>query len=91
MEAGAQIQQALIERAAGYVILVWIVAAICAGLIASETKKRRFWTYLKRMDDGRQAILLDQRTARWRAGGSRTRRGGPAAGRRGSGSGGRGC
>ena len=30
-------------------------------------QKRRFWTYLKRMDDGRQAILMDQRTARWRA------------------------
>ena len=29
--------------------------------------KRRFWLYLKRMDDGRSAILLDQRTARWRA------------------------
>ena len=29
--------------------------------------KRRFFTYLKRMDDGRQAILMDQRTARWRA------------------------
>jgi nucleoside-diphosphate-sugar epimerase len=32
-----------------------------------DGQKRRFWTYLKRMDDGRQAILLDQRTARWRA------------------------
>ncbi|MEX2260374.1 MAG: NAD-dependent epimerase/dehydratase family protein [Bryobacteraceae bacterium] len=30
-------------------------------------QKRRFWAYLKRMDDGRPAILLDQRTARWRA------------------------
>jgi len=30
-------------------------------------RKRRFWTYLKRMDDQRPAILLDQRTARWRA------------------------
>ena len=29
-------------------------------------QKRRFWTYLKRMDDGRQAILMDQQTARWR-------------------------
>jgi nucleoside-diphosphate-sugar epimerase len=32
-----------------------------------DGRKRRFWTYLKRMDDGRQAILMDQRTARWRA------------------------
>jgi nucleoside-diphosphate-sugar epimerase len=34
---------------------------------APDGPKRRFWTYLKRMDDGRQAILMDQRTARWRA------------------------
>ena len=33
---------------------------------ARDGPKRRFWTYLKRMDDGRHAILLDQRTARWR-------------------------
>ena len=32
-----------------------------------DSKKRRFWAYLKRMDDGRPAILLDERTARWRA------------------------
>ena len=32
-----------------------------------DGRKRRFWTYLKRMDDGRQAILMDIRTARWRA------------------------
>jgi nucleoside-diphosphate-sugar epimerase len=32
-----------------------------------DGKKRRFWAYLKRMDDRRPAILLDQRTARWRA------------------------
>ena len=32
-----------------------------------DGKKRRFWTYLKRMDDGRQSIVLDRRTARWRA------------------------
>jgi nucleoside-diphosphate-sugar epimerase len=30
-------------------------------------QKRRFWPYWKRMEDGRPAILLDQRTARWRA------------------------
>jgi nucleoside-diphosphate-sugar epimerase len=30
-------------------------------------QKRRFWAYLKRMDDGRPAIPLDQRMARWRA------------------------
>lgn len=29
--------------------------------------KRRFWPYLKRMDDGRAAILLDRRSAAWRA------------------------
>ena len=34
---------------------------------APDGPKRRFWTYLKRMDDGRKAILMDQRTARWRA------------------------
>jgi nucleoside-diphosphate-sugar epimerase len=34
---------------------------------ARETTKRRFFAYLKRMDDGRQEILLDQRTAQWRA------------------------
>jgi nucleoside-diphosphate-sugar epimerase len=32
-----------------------------------DGQKRRFWPYLKRMDDGRPAIILDQRTARWRA------------------------
>ena len=32
-----------------------------------DGRKRRFWTYLKRMDDGRKAILIDQRTTRWRA------------------------
>ena len=34
---------------------------------AREAVKRRFFAYLKRIDDGRPAILLDQRTARWRA------------------------
>jgi nucleoside-diphosphate-sugar epimerase len=29
--------------------------------------QRRFFLYLKRMDDGREAMLLDERTARWRA------------------------
>jgi nucleoside-diphosphate-sugar epimerase len=32
-----------------------------------DGRKRRFMSYAKRMDDGREAILLDQRTARWRA------------------------
>jgi nucleoside-diphosphate-sugar epimerase len=32
-----------------------------------ESAKRRFFSYLKRMDDGRQKILLDQRTAASRA------------------------
>jgi nucleoside-diphosphate-sugar epimerase len=30
-------------------------------------RKRRFMPYAKRMDDGRAIILLDRRTARWRA------------------------
>ena len=34
---------------------------------AREAVKRRFFAYLKRIDDGRPAILLDERTARWRA------------------------
>jgi nucleoside-diphosphate-sugar epimerase len=34
---------------------------------AREASKRRFFAYLKRMDDGRAEILLDQRTAKWRA------------------------
>jgi nucleoside-diphosphate-sugar epimerase len=34
---------------------------------AREAAKRRFFAYLKRMDDGRPAILMDERTARWRA------------------------
>src|SRR4030095_12872532 len=34
---------------------------------AHEVVKRRFFTYLKRMTDGRPAILLDERTANWRA------------------------
>jgi nucleoside-diphosphate-sugar epimerase len=34
---------------------------------AREGAKRRFFAYLKRMDDGRPAILMDGRTARWRA------------------------
>jgi nucleoside-diphosphate-sugar epimerase len=32
-----------------------------------DGKKRRFIGYAKRMDDGRPAILLDRRTATWRA------------------------
>ena len=34
---------------------------------AREVVKRRLFAYLKRIDDGRPAILLDERTARWRA------------------------
>jgi nucleoside-diphosphate-sugar epimerase len=34
---------------------------------AREAVKRRFFAYLKRLDDRRPAILLDERTARWRA------------------------
>jgi nucleoside-diphosphate-sugar epimerase len=32
-----------------------------------DGRKRRFMPYVKRMDDGRAAILLDRRTAKWRA------------------------
>ena len=32
-----------------------------------DGRKRRFMPYVKRMDDGRTAILLDRRTATWRA------------------------
>jgi nucleoside-diphosphate-sugar epimerase len=32
-----------------------------------DGRKRRFMSYTKRMDDGRAAILLDRRTATWRA------------------------
>ena len=45
MDMGGQIQQMAIDRAAGYLALAWIVAAICAGLVASESKKRRFWLW----------------------------------------------
>jgi len=34
---------------------------------AREAVKRRFFAYLKRMDDGRPEILLDRRTAMWPA------------------------
>jgi hypothetical protein len=44
MDIGAAQQMAL-ERAFGYLLMVWIVAAICTGLVASETKKRRFWVW----------------------------------------------
>jgi nucleoside-diphosphate-sugar epimerase len=37
------------------------------GPDADDARKRRFMSYAKRMDDGRAAILLDRRTARWRA------------------------
>ena len=33
----------------------------------SGGRKRRFMSYVKRMEDGRAAILLDRRTAKWRA------------------------
>jgi nucleoside-diphosphate-sugar epimerase len=34
---------------------------------ARQAMKRRFFVFLKRMDDGRREILLDRRTAKWRA------------------------
>jgi hypothetical protein len=46
MDIGSGLQQAMIDRAAGYIALVWIVAAIMVGLVASETKRRRFWTWV---------------------------------------------
>jgi hypothetical protein len=45
MDAGGQFQQMVFDRAAGYFVMVWIVAAICTGLVASETKRRRFWIW----------------------------------------------
>src|SRR4051812_17531117 len=36
----------MIDRAGLYGGLVWLVAAICAGLFAAETKKRRFWVWV---------------------------------------------
>src|SRR5262245_30692569 len=45
MDVGSQVQQVVLDRALGGLIMVWIVAAICTGLIASETKKRRFWVW----------------------------------------------
>src|SRR5262245_12539880 len=33
----------------------------------ADGRKRRFMSYVKRMDDGRAAILLDRLTAQWRA------------------------
>jgi nucleoside-diphosphate-sugar epimerase len=37
------------------------------GPAARDAIKRRFFAFLKRMDDGRPRILLDRRTAKWRA------------------------
>src|SRR5213593_4475248 len=45
MDFGGQAQQVAIDRALGGLVMVWIVAAICTGLIASETRKRRFWVW----------------------------------------------
>lgn len=45
MDVGGQIQQMALDRAAGYFVMVWIVAAICSGLVASESKRRRFWVW----------------------------------------------
>jgi hypothetical protein len=45
MDIGSQIQQVAVDRAVGGLVMVWIVAAICSGLVASETKKRRFWVW----------------------------------------------
>jgi hypothetical protein len=45
MDVGPSIQQMALDRALGYFVMVWIVAAICSGLVASETKKRRFWIW----------------------------------------------
>jgi len=45
MDTSGQIQEMVVNRAAGYFVMVWLVAAICTGLAASETKKRRFWIW----------------------------------------------
>jgi hypothetical protein len=45
MDVGGQVAQEAFQRAIGSAILIWIVAAICTGLAASESKKRRFWVW----------------------------------------------
>jgi hypothetical protein len=45
MDIGGQVQQIAIDRAMGTLVLVWMVAAICSGLVASESKRRRFWLW----------------------------------------------
>ena len=45
MDVGSSFQQMALDRALGYFVMVWIVAAICTGLVASETKRRRFWIW----------------------------------------------
>lgn len=46
MDSTAQaIQQAFLGQALAWIVMVWIVAAICTGLWASELKKRRFWAW----------------------------------------------
>lgn len=46
MDVGSAMQQGIIDRAAAYGALIWVVLAICAGLYASEVKKRRFWVWV---------------------------------------------
>jgi nucleoside-diphosphate-sugar epimerase len=41
--------------------------AMVYGPGARQAMKRWFFVFLKRMDDGRPQILVDQRTAKWRA------------------------
>lgn len=46
MDVGSQMQQVLLDRAGAYLALTWVVVAVFVGLMASEWKKRRFWTWL---------------------------------------------
>jgi len=45
MDIGNALQQAMLDRAGAYLGLLWLFLAICAGLYASECK-RRFWTWV---------------------------------------------
>lgn len=45
MDIGNALQQAMLDRAGAYLGLLWLFLAICAGLYASE-RKRRFWTWV---------------------------------------------
>jgi hypothetical protein len=46
VDIGGQMQQVLLDRAVAYIALAWVVVAIFVGLMASEWKKRRFWSWV---------------------------------------------